>query len=231
MAEINQHVESGIISLVATHKCTRVCPFCVDAYRGQEEFISLDSTRNAIAFAKSQNIKNMLLVGGEPTAHPGITDIAALIKESGIRCSLTTNYDNPSVIKKLDRFIARFNISYYDQRILPTQQDFNADLILSVLLWNNRFKNIQQFDAFIEQYLKRFKTLKFSTLGDCNDWTAAHKDVAFLENLPNAEDIVVFGKKIGQRYKQCNIVNHDASESITSYKVHADGKIATSWER
>jgi len=223
---------SDYMTLVTTHECNRACKWCVDQYRGQKEFITLKNVNKALAFAKKNNIKDILLVGGEPTLHPEIVEIAQESKEQGFNTIMTTNYDFPDKVKALDGIVNSLNISYYGQKHLPSQKDFESDLTLSVLLFKGRFKTKEELDAFIQKYQKNF-TLKFSTLTVCNDWTKEHQDVPFLDQLP-AEGIVLFNEIQGQIYnghiikRYDRVVNHFAKQS---YKCHVDGEISKSWTR
>ena len=220
------------MSIVLTHECNKKCPYCIDKYRGRMEYITLDNVKKAIAFAKSHNIKDILLVGGEPTLHPQVVEIAKMIKEAGFNTILTTNYTKPDVVKELDKYINSFNISFYNQKELPKQRDFKADLTLSTLLYKGGIDSKEKLDAFIEKYKDDF-ILKFSTLTVCNDWTLAHQKIDFLDSL-DAKKIVLFNEIEGLIYngfvikRYDRIINHHADQS---FKCHVDGTISDTWER
>lgn len=191
--------ENDYVTLIVTHECNRHCPFCIDRYRGNNEYIKMVDVRRGLEFAKEFGAKDILLLGGEPTLHPEIVEIAKEVKRYGFNCVLTTNYSNPEVVRSLDGIVDSFNISYYGQRNLPDQKDFISDITLSTLIWKGRFQSLADFDEFIDQYGSRFH-LKFSTLEGCNDWCVRHQKVDFLDNLPGAEDIVLFGNNLGHIY-------------------------------
>jgi molybdenum cofactor biosynthesis enzyme MoaA len=86
------------MSVVITHVCDRNCPFCIDAYRGRNEFIKDNVVEKAILFAKDKNIKDILLVGGEPLLHPNIINIAKNFKNNNFNVVLTTNYTNKDIL-------------------------------------------------------------------------------------------------------------------------------------
>lgn len=223
---------SDYMSIVLTHECNRQCPYCIDKYRGRKEYITLDNIKNAIAFAKKRNIKDILLVGGEPTLHPQVVEIAKMIKEAGFNTILTTNYTRPEVVKELDKYINSFNISFYNQKELPKQKDFKADLTLSTLLYKGGIDSKEKLDAFIEKYKDDF-ILKFSTLTVCNDWTKSHQRVDFLDNL-DAKKIVLFNEIEGLIYKGYVIKRYDRIINLNaeqSFKCHVDGTISDGWER
>ena len=66
--------------IVTTHECGRKCPFCVDKYRGRNEYISLGDVERGLDYAETLNVKDIFLTGGEPTNHPNIVEIAKMAK-------------------------------------------------------------------------------------------------------------------------------------------------------
>lgn len=231
MFDINTST-SDYMSIVLIHACQLNCPFCVDTHHTKQigEKISLENVRKALDFAKRNNIKDILLVGGEPTLHSKIIDIAKMVKDYDFKCVLTTNYQHPDIIKSLDGIVDCFNISYYGQQELPKQCDFKSDLTLSVLLYSGRFTK-EEFDIFIDNY-KNDIHLKFSTLTICNEWTKTHQKVDWLDELIFEWTGVLFDEILGHIYKGCvikrydKIVNHNAAQS---YKCHIDGTISKCW--
>jgi len=219
-------------SLVVTHECNRRCDFCIDKYRGRNEYISLANVNEAISFAKTAGLKDMLIVGGEPTMHPEIIRIATLIKQSGLRSILTTNYSNPEIIKGLDGIIDCFNISFYNQKELPRQCDFISDITITTLIHQRQLETKELLDAFIERY-KDHGHLKFSTLSVCNEWTRRMQKVDYLDDLP-AEKLLLFGEIEGLLYRDCVIKRYDRlvkNNAYQSFKFHVDGEISNSWDR
>ncbi len=85
-----------------------------------------------------------------------------------LKLILTTNYSKPDIIKQLDGIIDNFNISFYNQNILPKQKDFKSDITLNVLLHKKQLNTKDELDNFIDKY-KEYGQLKFSTLSICND--------------------------------------------------------------
>ena len=44
--------DSDYFIIVTTHECGRNCPFCIDKYRGRDEYISLNNVEKALDFAE-----------------------------------------------------------------------------------------------------------------------------------------------------------------------------------
>ena len=219
-------------SLVVTHECNKHCKFCIDKYRGQCEYITLANVEKALLKAKEQNLKEILIVGGEPTLHPNIIDIAKLIKDYGFKSILTTNYTQPWIIKQLDTIVDCFNISFYNQKTLPMQCDFVSDITIITLIHKKQLHNKEELDRFIDKY-QNYGHLKFSTLMACNNWTIQMQTIDYLDEL-RAENIVLFDEIEGLIYRNCIIKRYDRiinNNAYQSYKFHVDGEISQTWER
>ena len=223
---------SDYMTIVVTHECNRKCPFCIDSYRGRCEFITLENVKRAITVAKTKKIKDILLVGGEPTLHPDICLIAKMVHEAGFNVVLTTNYTKPDIVKKLDKYVDSFNISYYYQEMLPMKKDYKADITLSTLIFKGQLDTKKLLDSFIDKYKDEY-ILKFSTLTVCNDFTEKRQQVDYLDEL-EAKRIILFNEIEGQIYRNCiikrydKLVNKNAEQSL---KCHVDGTISYSWDR
>lgn len=234
MYNINTSV-TDYMSIMVTHECNRVCKFCIDQYRGEDTYISLESVNNALEFAREKSIKDILLVGGEPTLHQDIYHIAKTVHDAGFNTILTTNFDNLDIVYALDDVVDSFNFSYYGQKELPDPLQFqHADITLSTLIHRTGFVNTREkLDSFIDRYQDAY-TLKFATLTDVNSFTKKNRIVDYLDELPNCEYTILFNELVGQIYRghvikrYDLIVNHNAAQS---HKCHVNGHINQSWNR
>ena len=219
-------------SLVVTHECNKHCQFCIDKYRGQAEYITLPNVEKALQFAKQKGLKEILIVGGEPTLHPNIIEIAKLVKEYGFKSILTSNYTTPWIIKQLDGIIDCFNVSFYNQNKLPMQCDFVSDITITTLIHKQQLNSKLLLDEFIDKY-QNYGHLKFSTLSICNEWTKQMQQVDYLDTL-EAEKMLLFDEIEGLVYRNCIIKRYDKlinNDSYQSFKFHVSGEISQSWER
>ena len=227
-----QQTTHDYLNIVLTHNCTRQCPFCVDPSRGSGETISIEHVRAALAFARAQGVQDILLTGGEPTLHPEVEAIVAMVNAAGFRAIMTTNYSRPEVVRALDGMVACFNISYYGQPHLPRQADFRSDLTLHTLIHARQLSTHAELDAFIEQH-QAHGHLKFSTLVPCTPWAAEHQQVGYLNEL-DCEWVVLFNEILGQVYRGAIIKRYDRiinPRAHQSFKAHVDGQITQSWDR
>ena len=228
----NKTSVSDYMNLILTHECNKKCAFCVDEYVGEKGFVSIETVKKSLYFAKQKGIRDILLIGGEPTLHPEIIGIAKLVKSMGFHSIITTNYTKPCVVKKLDGIIDCINISYYSQRTLPKQSDFLSDITYSVLIHRKQINTKEKLDEFIDKHAMN-ANLKFSTLTDCNDWTKKMQHVSYLDSLPVSKivlfdeiEALIYRGAIIKRYDR--VVNENAEQS---YKSHVNGNINRSWVR
>jgi hypothetical protein len=192
----------------------------------------LSTVEKAIEFAKEKSIRDVLLIGGEPTLHPEVSAIVDLVNSAGLRTILTTNYSRPDVVRALDGRVACFNVSYYRQTSLPLQSDFTSDLTLHAIIHSRQLATKAELDAFIASHAKHGH-LKFSTLVGCNEWATRHQSVPYLDSL-DCEWVVLFNEILGQVYRGTIIKRHDRIINVhahQSFKVHVDGRISQTWTR
>lgn len=219
--------------IVTTHECGRKCPFCIDKYRGRNEYISLENVEKGLDYAEKLKVKDIFLTGGEPTKHPKIIEIAKRVKKRGFNLVLTTNYENPDIMKQLDGIVDSFNVSYYDQKFLPNQRDFQSDITLSTIIWEERFPTRKDLDQFIDQFENKYY-LKFSTLNTANDWCSKRKKVSYLDSLPKAKFVNVFEFYPAQIYRGHVIMRADLPHipnQVKPWKIFPNGEISDSWTR
>lgn len=221
---------SEYISVVVTHECNRNCPFCVDAYRGRKEFISRENVWKAVSEADRLKVRDVLLVGGEPTLHPDIVWIAKQFHDNGFHVILTTNYSVPPVVKALDEFVDSINVSWYGQKTLPNQKDFSADITLSALVFKGQLDSKGKIDEFIDEH--RPMQMKFSTLTACNDFCKRVQSVPYLDELEGRR-FILFDEILGQMYRNYIIKRYDRllrPDARQSIKFHVDGTVNDHWD-
>lgn len=221
------------IHVMVTNRCNRRCPFCFDENRKFGKDITRENYLKILDKAKENNIKEVLLLGGEPLLHPDIVWMCKTSKEYGFKTLITTNYAKPEVLKECDKYLDSINISYYDQKELPDQKDYKADISLSALIYKGRFDNKKDLDAFIDKYKDKFH-LRLATLEPTSRFPKELCDVSeFLNTLEFDEKISLFGQIEADVYRGVTIKRHDISlpkfEQPFSFNGHVNGDYDRSW--
>lgn len=221
------------IHIMVTNRCNRHCPFCFDENRKFGKDITRENYLKILDKAKENNIKEVLLLGGEPLLHPDIVWMCKTCKEYGFKTFITTNYAKPDVLKECDKYLNSINISYYNQKELPNQKDYTADISLSALIYKGRLDNKKDLDAFIDKYKDKFH-LRLATLQPTPRFPKELCDVSeFLNTLEYDEKISLFGQIEADIYRGVTIKRHDISlpkfEQPFSFNGHVNGDYDRGW--
>lgn len=174
------------LTLWVTHECNMNCVFCRDSnHKSIKGFMSLSEVENNLKIAKRNEIKTILIGGGEPTLHKNIVDIAKMCKNYGFFTVITTNYTFPDIIKKLDGIVDTINISVYNENIdrIPNQSDFISTLCLKVLIYKGRWDNKSEFDSFIDFYKQKVPNIVFGCMRGHTKWCLEHNKVDWLDEV------------------------------------------------
>ena len=218
--------------VVFTHECNRNCPFCIDSYRGRNEYLSWENLLKHLGFARKHGITTITVVGGEPTLHPEVVRFCQEIKQQGFYLVMTTNADHWDTLQQLDGIVDAFNFSYYGQQ-LPDLSGFSTDITLSVLLWKDRFENLAALDDFITEH-ERNAHLKFKAIEVCNQWTEENCDISgLISQIPFAEHKTLFGAVDAGIYRGIpfGLSVLPKNEYEHACKGQVDGEITMGWAR
>ncbi len=94
------------IAIELTNTCNYACPFCYKNAKVKGEFITEDNILKVDRLIRN-NVRNILLTGGEPTIHPKYLNYIELFSQYA-KVHMISNGSllfehNPSTLKKLDR--------------------------------------------------------------------------------------------------------------------------------
>jgi pyruvate formate lyase activating enzyme len=94
-----------ISAVVFLNRCNFRCPFChnpelvFDEHSRELPDISVDEFMDFL-HKKKKWIDGVVMLGGEPTLHPGLIDFMKLIKSKELSVKLDTNGSNPEIIRR-----------------------------------------------------------------------------------------------------------------------------------
>ena len=111
---------NSYLSVVATNKCNRACPYCINSETDHSLQMPIAKMRRTVKEAVDRyGIKEAIILGGEPTLHPEICQMISGLKESGIVVvRLTTNgiaLTNELLGDMIDAGLDGLNVSYHNR--------------------------------------------------------------------------------------------------------------------
>ncbi len=128
-----------------TRNCNMKCMYC-NIQNTKREDLSIDEWKEALKILKSLDIKDVVLLGGEPTMYPNVVELVDyLTHELGMSCSLTTNaFGNFDVVKELlDAGLASLGVSVDNldpkKSISPLKAKNGLKLIDYLLSYSNDY--------------------------------------------------------------------------------------------
>lgn len=220
------------MQFVLTHNCNRVCKFCIDHKRGNDEYMQREALERGLDFAAENGVEQILFIGGEPTLHPQFREFCQAVRSRGLKLVVTTNFDNRDVVEANVDVVDCWNLSYYGQKKFPVFPS-ESDVTITGLIYAKGFLNTREkLDAFIDRFGDDYH-LKFSTLSVINDYTAKVVYPGdWLNNLP-AETMWLFNFVPAQIYRGQVIKRYDLppndSGVLDSYKCLVDGAVTRAW--
>jgi MoaA/NifB/PqqE/SkfB family radical SAM enzyme len=123
-----------ITTLQITGVCNLNCTFCLDDYKN-ESHMTLDCFDEVLEFLKQEEIKRIILTGGEPLLHPEINHIIEKLHKADIKINMNTNATRmdklqPSSLEKLNRLLISIDGDTPTMSELMTrgEESFNASL-------------------------------------------------------------------------------------------------------
>lgn len=103
-----------------TTRCNCKCVMC-DMHRKRPEAISMADAKRVLDFLARNNFIAIYITGGEPTLHPGLTEIVRYARSLGIVSTMTTNGTaDPDLVNELQRaglHLLTVSLDHWDPRI------------------------------------------------------------------------------------------------------------------
>ncbi|MBF0560375.1 MAG: radical SAM protein [Nitrospirae bacterium] len=116
------------IQFFPTLRCNRHCGFCFNGGLRTEVDITVDNFRRLACKLKDIGIREIDILGGEPTLHPDIVRLIDIVMTSGLRLNLSTNGTNVAMLEHLSRTynkdIMKIGISLNDSRTGKELHDY-----------------------------------------------------------------------------------------------------------
>lgn len=116
------------IQFYVTTKCNLACPFCFNRGISFKSDINLKDYRYILSTLAGVGVKNIDILGGEPTLHDGLHEILRINDATGMITYVSTNGNNIAFLEHTElhcRYSSvRFGISLYPQLMKKEVLDF-----------------------------------------------------------------------------------------------------------
>lgn len=159
--------------------CNRECAFCFNRGLEAEDEIGTGDFRIAADKIRTAGIREIDLLGGEPTLHPDIVQLIDISSELGLRLNLSTNGTNVALLELLSRT--------YDKKIL------NIGISLDAGLAEKRLEDyIARYRPAVKNIFK--KTTFARSANICSDLPGVDRYLLYMDTVSRShlEDSVPF---------------------------------------
>lgn len=154
-------------ALHITYFCENKCPYCYIGNVARDKHPPIEKVKKVIERLASNDIKEVLLVGGDPCSYPYIREVVELIKKLGFKVYILSN--TLEFGKDLDFFIS--NIDDFQATILGSTENAHDEeagrkgvyskLIKNIKLLNEKGKKITvAISVHKQNYDKIFEIIK-----------------------------------------------------------------------
>ena len=155
---------NAYLSIVATNNCQRNCFYCINSHTDRTLELPIKKAGDNIRkLVEKYNIKEAVILGGEPLLHSDIIGLCDMVKRLGIkRLFLTTNgielVNNTELIDELSQYLTGINISFHNEDFIRftdlwyIYQDFNNSGVkvrINTNVWRGNHDTFQEFLDFI----------------------------------------------------------------------------------
>jgi MoaA/NifB/PqqE/SkfB family radical SAM enzyme len=237
-SDIGNISDNAYLSIVVTNNCQCNCVYCINSETDKSLNLPIDKAIiNIKKLVSKYNIKEAILLGGEPLLHPQLFELLKrLRKESGLQfIRLTTNgiklKNNPEFIKKLvnkNFGIQGINISFHNEDFLTWEEfkevctfikKYNSDIKIrmNTNIWKNNLDNLYDLIDHIENaYFVDEIRISNLILKDSFSVNSTNKNSNNII-LTDSEYINIFNKLIDDYKDIYTIINNNNTLGFVRY--------------
>lgn len=166
--DIGMVSNNAYLSVVATNKCNRNCPYCINSETDHSLKLPVRKMVNNVStLVDRYGVKEAIILGGEPTLHPEIHNIIRGLKYAGIKVvRLTTNGIalTDELLQDMINFgLDGLNISFHNedfisyerlQEIYGLCKVYDIKLRVNTNIWRGNHDTVNSFIMFYNDYLE-----------------------------------------------------------------------------
>lgn len=169
---------NAYLSVVATNKCNRNCPYCINSDTDHSLQLPVRKmVKNVSELVERYGVKEAIILGGEPTLHPDICNIIRGLKYAGIEIvRLTTNGIalTGNLLQDMIEFgLDGLNISYHNEDFISNSrlrsiyhicQSNGIKLRVNTNIWRGNHDSMDSFMEFYETLFGACDEIRVSNL-------------------------------------------------------------------
>lgn len=134
------------IQFYPTLKCNLSCTFCFNRGISSKTEITIDDFDRIISIILDNGIKEIDMLGGDPTLHTEFSQIVDIIYRNKIKTTISTNGSNIPLLKELSK--------KYNSDLIKVGVSINSDVISREL-----FDYIRELYDYINEYVPIIKSI------------------------------------------------------------------------
>lgn len=169
---------NAYLSVVATNKCNRNCPYCINSDTDHSLSIPVRKmTKNVGELVNRYGVKEAIILGGEPTLHPDICNIIHGLKYAGIEIvRLTTNGIalTDQLLKDMVTYgLYGLNLSFHNEDFITYERlsqiyklckELGIKLRINTNIWSDNHDTLYSFLDFYATIKNRCDEIRVSNI-------------------------------------------------------------------
>ncbi|MBF0559028.1 MAG: SPASM domain-containing protein [Nitrospirae bacterium] len=222
------------IQFFPTLRCNRSCGFCFNRGLTTEVDIAADNFKRLACTLLDVGIREIDILGGEPTLHPEIVRLIDIVVTSGLRLNLSTNGTNVAMLEHLsrtyDKDAMNIGISLNDSRTGKELDDYITRYRPAVKSIFKKKTVSGHTSAYfdmpgITSYLLYMDTVSKQNLKDGAPFNDYYKQLSVLQNKHDNVEGVYCGGFIPDTEKHPFLRNARCPAGTTKLSVLPDGSV------
>lgn len=224
---------NAYLSVVATNKCNRACPYCINSDTDPSLQLPVEKMRRNVGEAvKRFKIKEAIILGGEPTLHPNILSIISGLKEAGIKIvRLTTNgiaLTDEMLTAMVEAGLDGVNVSFHNEDFISFERlrdiyvlarGLGIKLRVNTNIWRGNHDTYESFMKFYLILLGRCDEVRVSNLipKDSFSVNPSNNDVAAKMILSDQEYNSFFERLVSEHSKHFTCIDNPDTLGFVRY--------------
>ena len=176
--DIGMVSNNAYLSVVAINKCNRNCPYCINGNTDQSLSIPVRKmVKNVSELVDRYDVKEAIILGGEPTLHPDICNIIHGLIHAGIKVvRLTTNgivLTDQMLIDMVNYGLYGLNLSFHNEDFITYERlsqiyklckELGIKLRINTNIWKGNHDSLDSFLSFYRTIADKCDEVRVSNI-------------------------------------------------------------------